>query len=136
MITKQSTINIVTPGPMTAIEVAARCYHKWMGQVSFEQDVANYMAHGYMVTRPSCFGMAHIIRLPADEKERWTAGEQAWFIRMAAGNMLELLACLPCYLPWIAFCRRGDGRVRVYSLERLYRRIEAQQEHRKIKPGE
>jgi hypothetical protein len=116
----------VEPGPLTAIEVAARCYRKWMGQVSFENDVADYMAHGFVVTRPTCFAMWHIITLGADEKKRWTAGEQAWFVRMAAGDLMELFSCVPWYLPWIAFCRRGDGRVRVYKLERLVRKVEEQ----------
>lgn len=126
MISRETTINIVNPGPLRAIEVAARCYRKWMGQVNFEQDVANYMAYGYVVTRPTCFGMAHIITLDPDEKKRWIAGEQAWFIRMAAGDLLELLSCLPGYLPWIAFCRRNDGRVRVYKIERLARKVQEQ----------
>ena len=135
MISNQTTVNIVDHGPLTAIEIAARCYRKWMGQVSFEQDVADYMAHGYVISRPSCFGMAHIITLKQDEKDppRWTAGEPAWFIRMAVGNLMELFSCLPYYLPWIAFCRRNDGRVHVYKLERLIHKVQEQQERKRIK---
>ena len=133
MISNQTTINMVNHGPLTAIEIAARCYRNWMGQVSFEHDLANYMARGYVVTRPSCFAMAHIVTLEPDQKTppRWTAGEPAWFVRMAVGNPVELFSCVPYYLPWIAFCRRNDGRVRVYKLERLIRKVKEQEQRKR-----
>lgn len=110
MITNQLTITELLPGH-TAIQIAAYCYKRWMGEVSFEKDLTDYLEHGVVISQPNLFGMAKMIALPS--------GERAWFIRMAVGPLDKLLECLPCYLPKICFCRRSDGRVREYSLERL-----------------
>jgi hypothetical protein len=111
MITKETIIKPIPPG-VTAIQVAAACYTKWMGQVSFEADVAEYLANGVVISMPSCFGLARVIKAP-------DTGEPAWFVRMAAGRLDELLYRLPYYLPKICFCRKNDGRMRCYSLERV-----------------
>jgi len=111
MITEQIIIHPIPPG-LTAIQVAASCYKKWMGMVSFEEDVAHYLAYGMVVARPDVFAMAKII-----EQE----GEPAWFIRMAVGPLDTLFSVLPGYLSKICFCRRNDGRLRVYSLDRFYK---------------
>lgn len=110
MITKRFTVTELAPGH-SAIQVAAWCYKQWMGEVNFEQDVTEYLEHGCVVSQPNLFAMAKMIALPS--------GERAWFIRMAVGPLDKLLECLPCYLPKICFCRRGDQRVREYSLDRL-----------------
>lgn len=110
MITNRLTISELAP-KHTAIQVAAYCYKRWMGQVSFEKDLTDYLENGCVVSQPNLFAMAKMIALPS--------GERAWFIRMAVGPLEKLLECLPCYLPKICFCRRGDDRVREYSLDRL-----------------
>lgn len=110
MITEQTTINPIKR-KRTAIQVAILAYEKWKGEVSFIDDLKDYLATGVVISMPSCFGMAKIIELPS--------GEPAWFVRMAAGDLPELLGRLPGYLPKICFCRRNDGRLRIYSLERI-----------------
>lgn len=111
MITQDLLINPLPPG-LTAIQVAAACYKKWMGKVSFEEDVAFYLDSGVVISMPTCFGLARVIKAP-------DTNEPAWFIRMAAGRLDELLYRLPFALPKICFCRRNDGRLRTYSLERM-----------------
>lgn len=111
MITDQRVITELK-AKFSAIQVAAYCYKRWMGDVSFEEDVADYLANGIVIARPDLFGMAKLIALPK-------TGDRAWFVRMAVGPLDRLLECLPCYLPKICFCRRNDGRVREYSLKRL-----------------
>lgn len=99
-----------------AIRVAIECYGKWkgrkfLGTLCFIADLTDHLFTGIVICRPDLFGMAKIIELPG--------GERAWFVRMAVGPLTRLLDCLPCRLPKICFCRRNDGRVREYSLERL-----------------
>ena len=113
MITQQTIIKPISPG-VTAIQVAAACYKQWMGNVCFEEDVAFYLANGVVINMPTCFGLARVIESPKTK-------EPAWFVRMAVGRLDELLFRLPYPLPEICFCRRNDGRLRVYRVDRLTR---------------
>jgi hypothetical protein len=113
-----SIIRAVPHGPM-AIDQAMECYKKWKGAATFEQDLAHYLLHGVVVSRPSCFGLAKIIDLAEPGEEVMPA----WFIRVAVGDLRELLGCLPGFLPAICFCRRGDGKLRAYSLTRLIKKV-------------
>jgi hypothetical protein len=97
------------------LDVAEECYEKWKSNVPFELDVADHLLNGVVISRPDLFGMAKIVNIaPEGEKV-----EPAWFVRMSVGHLPELLRNLPVHLPKICFCRRNDGRVRVYSLDRL-----------------
>ena len=120
MKTNMETINPIKPG-VTAIQVAMQCYANWKGDVRFDQDITDYLLTGVVVSRPNCFGMAKVIELP-DTKE------PAWFVRMAVGNLRELLSCLPGYLPKICFCRRNERHIRVYQLERFIRIVRHRQD--------
>jgi hypothetical protein len=98
-----------------AIRDALACYRCWkkrklFGTILFIADLIDYLFLGFVVARPTCFGMAKIIRMDDGP---------AWYVRVAVGDLRELLDALPCYLPRIAFCRRNDGRMRVYPLDRL-----------------
>lgn len=110
MITETTTIKPIASERKPAIDVASECYAKWRGDVNFMTDLADYLRHGVVIARPDIFGMAKIID--------WQ-GEPTWFVRIAVGDLRELLAALPCYLPKICFCRRGGVRVRVYPLRRV-----------------
>lgn len=113
MITQESILKPISLG-RTAIQAAAQCYREWMPKISFEEDVAFYLAHGVVISTPSCFGLARVIEGPRTK-------EPAWFIRMAVGRLDELLDRLPFALPEICLCRgkKGDLRIRSYSLERM-----------------
>ena len=108
----QTEETIIQPLPTgrPAIETARECYHKWGGLVTFQQDLQDYLESGMVWSRPDVFAMAKVINF---------RGEPAWFIRVAVGNLRELLLLIPVYLPWICFCRGSDPRLKVYSLERL-----------------
>ena len=111
MITEETIINQIPPG-LTAIQVAVASYKEWMGDVSIEEDIAQYLNDGFVLSFPTCFALVKVIEEPKTK-------EPAWFIRMAVGHLDELLYHLPFYLPKICFCRRNDGRLRSYSLERM-----------------
>ena len=115
MSTQKRIIVPIIPIPgsgQTAIEVAALCYAKWMGEVKLEEDIGHYMVYGLVLSIPSCFALLKEIECPK-------TGQPAWFIRMAVGRIDELLSHLPYQLPRICFCRRNDGVLRSYRLERL-----------------
>jgi hypothetical protein len=102
---------------MTAIQIAIRSYQTWKGKrliglVWFIKDVVNYLNRGYVVARPTCFGLAHVT---------YKDGEPVWFIRIDTGILSELLEALPFFLPKITFFRRNKGKMKVYSLMELAR---------------
>jgi hypothetical protein len=111
MITQEHIIEPIPPG-LTAIQVAAGCYKKWMGDASLEEDIAHYLGYGLVLSIPTCFALVKPIEDPKTK-------EPAWFVRMAVGQLDELVYHLPFYLPKICFCRRNDGRLRTYSMERF-----------------
>jgi hypothetical protein len=113
MITDEQMVKPISLGP-TAIQRAAACYREWMPDVSFEVDVAFYLAHGCVISRPDCFGMARVIEGPRTK-------QPAWFVRMSVGPLDVLMSALPYPLPEICLCRgkKGDLRIRSYSFERM-----------------
>lgn len=115
MITQQHKIRAFT-AKISPIKIAEACYKKWNSNVPFIDDLEDYLLNGVVISTPYLFGMAKVIDIaPEGSAER----EPAWFVRVAAGNLRVLIAHLPTYLPKICFCRRNDGRMRVYSLEKL-----------------
>jgi len=98
-----------------AIDIAELCYARWMGSVSFADDLSHYLLNGMVLSRPDIFAMVTVIDLAPEG----APPEPAWFVRMAVGDLRELISVLPGYLPKICFCRRGDGRMRTYSLDRF-----------------
>ena len=109
MITAQRQIKAFMP-KLAPIKIAAACYQKWEGTVNFIDDLDDYMLTGVVISTPYLFGMAKIIDVANGREGETVKPEPAWFVRMAS---------LPCYLPKICFCRRGDGRLRVYDTARL-----------------
>jgi hypothetical protein len=142
MITEEKMIRPLLPHEWAGA-IAKETYAKWQDKnnvpaekrVKFEDDLVDYLCNGFVLSRPTVFWMAKMVELtpPAPDGTR----DLAWFVRVAAGNMEELMQTLPALLPKIAFCRRGDGRVRVYRLERflqiVYRKRKLNLETRK--PG-
>jgi hypothetical protein len=118
MITQQEVIRAIPLKKESALWIAEACYQKWMGDVSLADDVAEYLNKGCVVTRPNLFALARVVEIPLKE-----GPQLAWFIRMVVGDLEELLDVLPFPLKWICFCRRNDGRMRVYSLDRLTKKI-------------
>jgi hypothetical protein len=128
MITDEKMIRPLLPHEW-AVALAKETYQKWQDKnnvppdkrVKFEDDLVDYLCNGFVLSRPTVFWMAKIVDLtdPGDGRSQMGDRDLAWFVRVAAGNMEELMQTLPALLPKIAFCRRGDGRVRVYRLERF-----------------
>ena len=114
MITDELMIKPLALGRI-AIQEAAACYHEWMPEVSFEDDLAHYLSYGLVLSTPRCFALAKVIEGPR-------TGQPAWFIRMAVGRLDELLSTLPYAFEEICLCRgkKGDLRIRSYSLERMW----------------
>src|SRR4030095_2930578 len=100
------------PGMVSAITWARRFYMEHT-DLNFEADLQDYLVNGFVTARPNVFGMGKVIK---------HNGEPAWYIRMAVGNILELLSILPFPLDTVVFCRNNEkGVLRVYSFERLIR---------------
>lgn len=111
VITEQRTIK-EPKRSLRPIDVAEQCYREWQGDVTFVDDLADYLVTGVVVSRPDFFVMAKAV-----EHE----GELAWFIRMFVGHSLVpvLLALPPFPIERVCFCRRNDGRLRSYSIKRM-----------------
>lgn len=89
----------------------AKLFYAQYPDLSFEDDLLDYMRTGFVVVRPHLFAMAKVI----DYK-----GERMWFARIAIGNLVELLQVLPFYLPKICFCRNNRAdHMRICSTKRL-----------------
>lgn len=67
--------------------------------LDFDKDLDEYHRDGFVISRPTIFGMFRPIAYE---------GERIWFIRIAIGDLLELVSCFPCMLPKIAFCRNNQ----------------------------
>jgi hypothetical protein len=99
--------------------VAQKLYAKW-SKIPFEDDLADYLRTGCVLSLPTCFGMAKIIDLaPYQNGVRIGKMQPAWFVRCAVGQIWDLLIKLPCFLPQICFCRRGEDKLRVYDMKRF-----------------
>lgn len=94
-------IPVVTP-----IQIARASYLRWKPEIPFQVDLADYLEHGIVISRPDIFAMA---RVEGD----------VLFVRMAVGNLRTLLTALPVLLPRIRFCRRNNRRLREYDLVKL-----------------
>ena len=99
-----------------AVDIARECYKQWMGAVTFEQDLVDYLRTGIVIARPDIFMLAKVIDIAP---EGAPAKEPAWFVRMGVGDLRTLVVELPAYFPKIIFCRRNDRRGREYSFDRL-----------------
>jgi hypothetical protein len=77
----------------------ARLFYARVG-LNFEDDLVDYMRTGFVVTRPHLFAMV---------KPILHEGERIWYIRIIVGNLAEAIACMPCWLPKVAFCRNNNA---------------------------
>jgi hypothetical protein len=89
----------------------ARAFYRQFPDLSFEDDLVEYMRTGYVCIRPNLFALARPI-----EHE----GERMWFIRFSLGSLAELITVLPCYTDKICFCRNNRAdKMRIVSTKRL-----------------
>lgn len=110
---------LLLSGEYSAFDLA-RLFYQQYSNLNFWDDLISYHESGYVVSRPGLFGMA--------KPHRLANGDDAWHLQICVGNMLELISCLPCKLPWVTFARNNDGNVRIVRwdrFERLARRIAA-----------
>ena len=121
MIIKQTTVRALKPKEW-AIAVAKLSYDKWQKKkpaekrVKFEDDLMDHLCNGFVVSRPTIFWMGKAVDFA---KEGAQEREIALFVRVAVGDIRELLSTLPCMFPEIAFCRRGGERIHRWPLERF-----------------
>jgi hypothetical protein len=93
---------------------AARAFYEQHSELDFADDLLEYARNGFVVIRPNLFVIGKIINVGRNGTR-----QPAWFVRCAVGHVAELLTTMPVYLPWIAFCRNNDHKVRVCSTERM-----------------
>ena len=125
MRTEQTVLRPVKPKEW-AIAIAKLAYHKWQDdhqvppekRVRFEDDLMDYLCNGFVLSRPTIFWMMKIVDVSKIDEP---GPKFAWFVRVAVGDLRELFETLPARLPYMAFCRRGDTKIRVYPLERFER---------------
>ncbi len=107
-----------THGVGSAIQRSRQLYIDKGVRHPFEDELAYYLQHGYVVSRPDLFAMGKPITL--DD------GRPAWFICMAFGNLREIAGSLPFYLPVVAFYRHWQrDRLRKYDMARLLKHSSA-----------
>jgi hypothetical protein len=104
---------LVVRGEHSAYDLA-RAFYLQYPELNFEKDLKDYMRNGYVCVRPHLFGMVKAIEYE---------GRRGWFIRLAIGNLLELITTLPCQLDFIAFCRDNDDNMRVIKFEEFLRTV-------------
>jgi hypothetical protein len=120
--------------------VVAQIYYLLFSQISFEDDLADYLRNGVVISRPDCFGMARLCDVRPVDAEDNPIGEEpeyAWFVRFAAGNLLKLISFIPGYLPKIVFCRNKLGKplntkLRIWPLGRMIKLATALQSKKEI----
>lgn len=90
------------------VEIAKILYTR--AGLDFDKDLVAHLRDGYVVSRPWLFMMFRAVEL--DD------GRHAWLLNSAVGNLDEMPALFPFALPWIAFYRRNDKRMRVVRFDR------------------
>lgn len=78
---------------------------------TFEDALTSYRRSGYVISNRDCFVMVRAVKL--DD------GRVAWMPRAAVGSLKAIIRSMPFPLPYIAFYRREETRLRVYRTERL-----------------
>ncbi len=95
---------------MRPIEIAAaHCREKG---IVFEKLFLRYVFDpaSYMISNPFCFALARPVELES---------RPAWLVELAAGDLRQLISALPFQLPFIAFHRNAQSKLRVYRLDRF-----------------
>jgi hypothetical protein len=86
-------------------------FKKIVGTLRFWRDCYDYFRNGFVCIRPNLFAMVKVVQFE---------GERIWHIQIAVGDLMELLAVLPFYLPKICFCRNNNvDQMRVVRTEYL-----------------
>ena len=114
--TKNLRLQYVTwdrPLPLP-IDVTREHYQK-KSLIPFDLELLDYMRNGIVISLPTAFGMGRIINLAKEGQPL----RLAFFVRWAAGNLADLVLAIPTDLKEIAFCRREDGKMRIWPLKRL-----------------
>src|SRR5947208_17160349 len=75
--------------------LVAKLYYDTFSDISFLDDLDDYLLNHCVVSRPTCFAMARLINLAKEGEPE----EPAWFIRFAYGSLLELLSLVAAFLP-------------------------------------
>lgn len=104
------------------IEAARNYYRRHTTGRTFEEDLANHLAAGYVYAGPDAFVMARTVPTSGDpdlitDSAHWFSDGNCWHIWILAGSISCALRHLPYSLPWASFEReRRDGRNRLVFL--------------------
>jgi hypothetical protein len=104
------------------VGVAKLAYQKWQAKlpkekrIKFEDELMEYLSTGFVISRPTIFAMMKIVDV-AEKDEQGPI--YAWFLRVAVGDLRELTEIFPAPLPYMAFCRHGDSKLRRYPFEKM-----------------
>jgi hypothetical protein len=98
---------------------------------TFEDVLGRHLAGGVIVSSPQLFICAREIHWDEERGEPSLAeplDPNCWFVELAAGigrtNVLrDLLRALPHPQKWLAWCRRGEMRVRVFNWNKLSNKL-------------
>lgn len=107
-----------------AIGMAKLCYQNWQAKlpkekrIKFEDELMDYLCTGFVTSRPTMFTMMKIIDVAEELPEGTPGPTLAWFLRVAIGDLREVTEAFPLRLPWLAFCRHGDPKLRLYPMDR------------------
>jgi len=105
-------------------------YHLYENKDHFNQDLLNYLQHGYIYSSDDMFIMAKHIDYEKDPMDQWhSPGANCWFVRWAVGvGGLKKMMDSVKPMEWVMFKRvREDGQespYRKYRWDRLYKIIE------------
>jgi hypothetical protein len=111
---------------MRAWERAAR-WQREHGSIPFEDLLGWHLVRGYVWATPEVFMVAREECYDPGADEFVVGPRNCWFVELAAGTaglpVREFMRVAPHPLPYVAWCRRNDGRLRKFSWERLAKKV-------------
>lgn len=106
------------------IEEINRLYIQFPQPRTFEEDLAAYLEHGYVIERDGAFLMGRPIEREAPHELQVNPchrfeNPDTWLVWIAVGvSVNTFLTMVPFPLSWVAWSRRG-GPLKFYSFHRL-----------------
>lgn len=90
---------------------------------TFEQLLAEYFKNGYVYSSPSCFLLLRPVFWDGVDVFTEADKPNAWFVHLAAGNMIDMFKACPFPLEHLVFQRHGQDRYRAYSFNSLHSKL-------------
>lgn len=100
-------------GQHCAFDLAALFYAQY-ADLNLLNDLSDYLRNGYVISQPKLFGLFK----PIDHE-----GKRGWFIRIAIGDLGDLVRYFPCPLEFVAFVRNNDDNLRVIEWDAFLKTV-------------